>query len=75
MTSNRTASLFTYDWFRLILIVLFGISNGSNFSTSNIVGPKRVQVADKIHAGTILSLVAVNGVFIGTLLGIGLKYI
>jgi hypothetical protein len=75
MASNITAPLFSYDWFRLIIIIAFGISNGSNFSTANIVGPKRVQVADKIHAGTILSLAAINGVFVGTLLGIGLKYI
>lgn len=76
LVSSKTVSdLFSFDWFRLVLIITFAVTNGVNFATCNICGPKRVQTADKIHAGTILSLMAVNGVFIGTLLGIGLKQI
>jgi hypothetical protein len=75
MASKRTAELFTYDWFRLVLILVFGVSNGANFSSVNMVAPRRIQMSDKIHAGTILSLMAVNGVFVGTLIGIGFKYI
>jgi len=74
-SSKQTAELFTFDWFRLVLILGFGITGGANFSAVNMVAPKRIQQADKLHAGTILSLMAINGVFVGTLIGLGLKYI
>ena len=75
LCSKTVAAFFANDWARLCIIIAFATSNGVNFSTPNMIGPRRVETADKIHAGTILSLMAVNGVFVGTLLSLGLKVI
>ena len=63
------------DWVRLVVVIVFGLSNGVNFAIGNVIGPKRVQAADKMNAGTILSFMAINGLFIGSLVGIGFKHI
>lgn len=75
LCSKTVSEFFSNDYVRLGIMIVFAISNGMNFSTPNMIGPRRVQTADKIHAGTILSLMAVNGVFIGTMLSLGLKVI
>jgi hypothetical protein len=75
MTSKASTGFLANDWFRLVLVVLFGLVNGANFSTSNMIAPRRIQAGLKMHAGTLLSLVAINGKFTGTLLGLALKYI
>ena len=49
------------DEFRLALIVVFGVANGANFSAVNMVAPKRIQQAEKMHVGTLLTLMAVDG--------------
>lgn len=75
LSSTRSIEFLAYDWMRLVLIALFGISNGANFALSNILGPAKVEPSDKMHAGTILSFTAINGLFVGSLIGIGIKQI
>ncbi len=75
MTSKATIGFLAYDWFRLILVILFGLINGANFAMANMIAPRRIEPGLKMHSGTLLSLVAINGKFTGTLLGLALKYI
>ena len=75
LTSKCIPELFSYDAFRLVLVILFGFVNGANFATCNMIAPRRIEPALKMHAGTLLSLVAINGKFMGTLFGLALKYI
>ena len=74
LSTNKLPNFFGSDPFRLILILLFGISNGLNFSLANLLAPKLVATADKMHAGTVLSFVAVNGLFVGSMIGIGFSH-
>ncbi len=67
--------VFSNDWFRLVLVNVFAVSAGVSFALPNVMAPRRVSKADKMHAGTILSLAAVNGKFMGSLLGLVLKLI
>lgn len=74
LSSLKAPELFALDWWRLILIIVFGITNGTNFGLANMLAPRRVDACDKMHVGTILSFTAINGLFVGSLIGIGLKH-
>jgi hypothetical protein len=67
-------SILSADWFRLLLIMAFSISMGINYSLGNARAPAKVDSADeKYTVGVILSFVAMNGLFVGSLIGIGFK--
>jgi hypothetical protein len=61
LSSKQTSPFLMRDEFRLALIVVFGVANGANFSAVNMVAPKRIQQAEKMHVGTLLTLMAVDG--------------
>jgi hypothetical protein len=73
LSSSKIADALTYDWFRLLLLLAFGAANGANFALANMFGPRRVEACDKMTVGTILSFSAINGLLVGSLIGIGLK--
>jgi hypothetical protein len=75
LSSKHIPKIFAFDGFRLVVILLLGLSNGANFGLASFIGPKRISAADKMHAGTILSFTAVNGLFVGSMIGIGFKHI
>lgn len=75
LSSKRIPDVFAFDGFRFVLIFLLGLSNGANFGLASFIAPKRIPPADKMHAGTILSFTAVNGLFVGSLIGIGFKHL
>jgi hypothetical protein len=75
LSSKQLPAFLANDWVRLGLVLVFSVTNGVNFALCNLVGPKRVEAADKMHAGTILSFMAINGLFVGSLVGIGFKHI
>jgi hypothetical protein len=63
------------DTFRLVMVLLFGLSNGINFNLSNMLAPPLVEEEDKMNVGTLLSFGAINGLFVGSLIAIGLVQI
>lgn len=75
LSSKRIPDVFAFDAFRFVLIFLLGLSNGANFGLASFIAPKRIPSADKMHAGTILSFTAVNGLFVGSMIGIGFKHL
>ena len=75
MSSHRTAEFFMQDWFRLVMVFMFGMTNGANYALANMLGPRRVEACDKMHVGTILSFTAINGLLVGSSIGVGFKYV
>ena len=68
------SSFVSSDWFRGLLMFTFSCSMGINYSMGNAIAPRQVDtVQEKMNVGAILSFVASNGMFIGSLLGIGFK--
>jgi hypothetical protein len=62
------------DWFRFIMMFIFSFSMGINYSAGNALAPQSVSsTEEKFLVGVILSFVAMNGLFIGSLVGVGLK--
>ena len=73
---NGTDSLFAQDWVRGLLMFGFSCSMGINYSAGNAIAPEMVSSPnEKYLAGIILSFVAMNGLFVGSLVGIGFKQI
>jgi hypothetical protein len=71
---DGTDSVVSSDWFRMGLMFFFSFSMGINYSLGNAVVPQAVNsTEERFTAGVILSFVATNGLFIGSLVGIGLK--
>ena len=62
------------DWFRCLLMFGFSFSMGINYSAGNALAPQCVSSTDeKFLVGVILSFVAMNGLFVGSLAGRGIK--
>jgi len=72
MSSMKVWLVLANDWFRLCLIFFFGITNGINFNLSNMIAPKLVEAQDKMNVGTLLAFGAINGMFLGALISLGL---
>ena len=72
MSSMNIWFVFSNDVFRLLLIFAFAITNGINFNLSNMLAPKLVQAQDKMNVGTLLAFGAINGMFLGALISLGL---
>lgn len=71
---ESTSSILAQDWFRIILMFSFSFSMGINYSLGNALAPlKFTSPDDKYTVGVILSFVAMNGLFVGSLVGIGFK--
>ena len=71
---DETNSVLAQDWFRVLLMFAFSFSMGINYSLGNALAPARFESPDdKYTVGVILSFVAMNGLFIGSLVGIGFK--
>jgi hypothetical protein len=67
-------SFIRQDWFRCLMMFGFSFSMGINYSAGNALAPQTVSSSDeKFIVGVILSFVAMNGLFIGSLVGVGLK--
>jgi len=75
LSSKKLPHVLALDPVRLVIMLLLGLSNGANFGLSTFIGPKRIPACDKMHAGTILSFTAVNGLFVGSMIGIGFKHL
>ena len=75
MSSMKVWFVLASDWFRLGLIFFFGVTNGVNFSLSNMLGPRLVEAQDKMNVGTLLAFGAINGMFLGALISLGLVQI
>jgi hypothetical protein len=62
------------DWFRALLMFGFSFSMGINYSAGNALAPQCVSsTEEKFLVGVILSLVAMNGLFVGSLAAIGVR--
>jgi hypothetical protein len=73
---NGTDSLVAQDWFRGLLMFGFSCSMGINYSAGNAIAPELLASStEKYLAGVILSFVAMNGLFVGSLVGVGFKQI
>ncbi len=71
---DDTNSILAQDWFRVILMFCFSFSMGINYSLGNAIAPMKFDSPDdKYTVGVILSFVAMNGLFVGSLVGIGFK--
>jgi hypothetical protein len=67
-------SFICQDWFRYLMMFGFSFSMGINYSAGNAIASQSVPTADqKFTVGVILSFVAMNGLFVGSLVGVGLK--
>lgn len=75
MSSMKLWFVFAADWFRLGLIFFFGVTNGINFNLSNMLAPRLVETHDKMNVGTLLAFGAINGMFLGALISLGLVQI
>ena len=73
LCAHNFEELFGFDWWRLVLVLGLGITNGANFGLANMLAPRLVSASEKMLTGTILAFLAVNGRFVGALIGIGLK--
>jgi hypothetical protein len=60
--------IFQSDWFRILNMALFSITNGYNSTLLMIYGPSLVKDADKERAGLIMSFHLVGGIFLGSLI-------
>ena len=73
---DETNSILAQDWFRILLMFFFSFSMGINYSLGNAIAPTKFDSPDdKYTVGVILSFVAMNGLFVGSLVGIGFKEI
>ena len=64
------------DAFRCALMFCFSCSMGINYSLGNALAPRQVgSVEEKMNVGVILSFVATNGLFVGSLVSIGFRSI
>ena len=71
---NSHESFIRQDWFRCLMMFGFSFSMGINYSAGNALAPLAVSSTDeKYIVGIILSFVAMNGLFVGSLVGVGLK--
>jgi hypothetical protein len=67
-------SVVSADWFRCLLMFGFSFTMGINYSAGNAIAPRQVSSTDeKFTVGVILSFVAMNGLFVGSLVGVGFK--
>lgn len=62
------AWIFQADWFRIVNMALFSLTNGYNSTLLMIYGPTIVKDADKERAGLIMSFHLVGGIFLGSLI-------
>lgn len=71
---DGTTAAVSADWFRCLLMFGFSFSMGINYSAGNAIAPRQVSSTDeKFTVGVLLSFVAMNGLFVGSLVGIGFK--
>ena len=71
---DQTGSAISSDGFRCFLMFLFSFSMGINYSIGNAIAPQMVSsTEEKFTVGVILSFAAMNGLFVGSLVGIGFK--
>ena len=71
---DDTNSVIAQDWLRVLLMFMFSFSMGINYSLGNALAPAKFESPDdKYTVGVLLSFVAMNGLFVGSLVGIGFK--
>lgn len=71
---NGTGASISSDAFRCCLMFMFSFSMGINYSLGSAVALHRVKETDeKYTVGVLISFAAMNGLFIGSLVGIALK--
>lgn len=75
LSSYHLPEWLSADASRLVLMIVFGFSQGINFTLATMMAPSLVEKKDKMTVGTILSFVVINGCFLGSLVGIGLKHL
>jgi hypothetical protein len=66
--SAEPASIFQKDWFRILNMALFSITNGYDSTLLMIYGPGFADNANKERAGIIMSFHLVGGIFFGALI-------
>lgn len=72
--SNGSGSILASDLFRMLLMIGFSSSMGINYSLGTHLAIQSVSsIEEKFTLGTILSFIAMNGLFIGSMIGLGLK--
>lgn len=62
------AWIFQSDWFRILNMALFAITNGYNSTLCMIYGPTLADEANKERAGLIMNFHLVGGIFAGSLI-------
>lgn len=62
------AWIFQSDWFRILNMALFALTNGYNSTLLMIYGPTLARDVDKERAGLFMSFHLVGGIFIGALI-------
>jgi len=60
--------IFSSDWFRILNMAVFSITNGYNSTLTMIFGPSLAKEPDKERAGLIMSFHLVGGIFFGSLI-------
>lgn len=72
--SNGSESILASDVFRMLLMMGFSSSMGINYSLGTHLAIQSVSSSEeKFTLGTIFSFMAMNGLFIGSMIGLGLK--
>mmetsp|Transcript_2529 Transcript_2529/g.2765 ORF Transcript_2529/g.2765 Transcript_2529/m.2765 type:complete len:103 (+) Transcript_2529:281-589(+) len=63
---------FQYDWFKHMEMGVFALTNGVSATLSMVYGPQRVpnDKAEQEVAGYTMGFALINGIFIGSVLGI-----
>ena len=68
--------LFRSDWFRLVNMFLFSVTNGYNITIVLVYAPQQVDIANKERVGLLANFHAASGWWIGAMLAaFGMNYI
>mmetsp|Transcript_3743 Transcript_3743/g.3349 ORF Transcript_3743/g.3349 Transcript_3743/m.3349 type:complete len:147 (-) Transcript_3743:167-607(-) len=67
-----TVNPFHFDWFKHMQMGLFALTNGVSATLSMVGGPQRVpnDKAEQEVAGYTMGFALINGIFVGSILGI-----
>ncbi|CAI2362582.1 unnamed protein product [Moneuplotes crassus] len=66
--NSRPSWIFQSDWFRILNMALFAVTNGYNSTLCMMYGPSQTDKNSKERAGIIMSFHLLGGVFVGALI-------